>query len=171
MSAGVTRLINCTIFECQVGPHRVRASLPERRCWLFLLLIRHSKGNTGISEFACCFCGFPGCLCLPKTQPPAGCLQPSRAHGPERKHAKPSAPCFSEPSGLNPFCMARRDAARKLGSLGPGGSGVTHTAQRSFSPFSVHLKSPWGPGNINLHLGFLSHVPVVDFFCNHKKNQ
>lgn len=116
------------MFECQDGPHRVGASLPGRRCWLFLLLIRHSKGNTGISDYACCFCSFPGCLCSPKTQPPAGCLQPIRAHGPERKHAKPSAPCFSEPSGLNPFCMARRDDARKLGSLGPGGKwGHSHS--------------------------------------------
>lgn len=55
-------------------------------------------------------------------------------------------------------------------ALVPGGSGVTHTALQSFSPFSFHLKSPRGP-DINLHLGFPSHMPVVDFFCNQKKNE
>lgn len=48
-------LINILTSSCQDGLHGVAwgqlgASLHERRCWLFLLLIKHSKVNAGISN-------------------------------------------------------------------------------------------------------------------------
>lgn len=103
MSAQVTLLVNLAIFECQDGPHWVAwgqwgSRLPERRCWPFLLLTQHSKGNAGINELTYRFCYFPGSLCPPKMQPPTGC---SQWHTGQRGNTPCPPPCSLQPSCLN----------------------------------------------------------------------
>lgn len=105
MSAEHIFLINFAIFECQNGPSSVAwrqlgASLPDSRCWPFLLLTRHSKGNAGIDELACRFYVFPGRLCPQKTPPSAGCHSLSWHTGQKGNMPSPS-PCSLKPSCLN----------------------------------------------------------------------
>lgn len=127
MSGEHTLLVNLAIFECQDGSswvawRQLGASLPDSRCWPFLLLTRHSKGNAGIDELACRFCVFPRRLCPQKMQPSAGCHSLSWHTGQRGNMPSPS-PCSLKPSCSNSglhlvFTMTASLWARKACALG-----------------------------------------------------
>lgn len=159
MSAEVTFLINLAMSECQDGSHWVawgqpEASLPERRCWPFLLLTRHSKGNAGIGELAYRFWDCWGRFCQQKTQPSAGCPQLIAAHWPERKHAEPplcslKLSCLN--SGLHLIFIANASFwAGKAGAHGEVTSVIS--LRRCYASWWMREKSLIGVWGVKLRL-------------------
>lgn len=173
MSAEVTLFTNFAILECQDGPHWVAwgqlgASLLERRCWLFLWLARHSKGNAGVSEFACWFCGFLDISAHWRSSHQQGTQ--AREEGCLYLHlALQNLPAWPLSAWREGCCWAAGQTCvpRQTWWVVEGASGVAHTALYSFSPFSLHLSCPLCL--VNIHLGFPFYVPVTDLFAIIKK--